>query len=63
MAMADAMGAAFLFPLPIGERWLGEAESVRGNAWAAAAPPHPALRATFSPMGRRKEVETNHGNG
>jgi hypothetical protein len=58
MAMPDI----FLLPLPIGERWLGAAESVRGILWAAAALPHPALRATFSPMGRRQDMETTHGN-
>ena len=67
-------------PLPLGERWLGEAESVRGVSPLALKPPfehsshgllssnrsagaigpagrlkapHPALRATFSPRGRR----------
>jgi hypothetical protein len=41
-------------PLPLGERWLGEAESVRGiSLLSPKHPPHPALRATFSPRGRR----------
>ncbi|SFV37269.1 hypothetical protein SAMN05216456_2835 [Devosia crocina] len=43
-------------PLPLGERWLGEAESVRGiSPLSLKHPPHPALRATFSPRGRRIE--------
>jgi hypothetical protein len=67
-------------PLPLGERWLGEAESVRGiSPLSLTQPfehsshgllasnlstgeicqegqleaPHPSLRATFSPRGRR----------
>ena len=53
-------------PLPLGEMWLGEAESVRGiSPLSLTHPPHPALRATFSPTGRRIEgsvlVEKSHG--
>jgi|GEM_PF-3223327 len=59
-----------LIPLPLGERWLGEAESVRGisplSLCVRKHPPHPALRATFSPRGRRIEgsasMETAYGH-
>ena len=48
-------------PLPLGERWLGEAESVRGiSPLSLKYPPHPALRATFSPRGRRIGGQNGH---
>jgi len=53
MRLATA-GNCSSVPLPLGERWLGEAESVRGiSPLSLKHPPHPALRATFSPRGRR----------
>ena len=68
-------GFDLLIPLPLGERWLGEAESVRGiSPLSLTHPPHPnrirksefgELRATFSPRGRRIEdsvlMENSHG--
>jgi len=65
MAMLSG-GLDALIPLPLGERWLGEAKSVRGiSPLSLTHPPHPALRATFSPRGRRIEgtafVENPHG--
>ena len=53
MGLATAVNRGSV-PLPLGERWLGEAESVRGiSPLSLKRPPHPALRATFSPRGRR----------
>ena len=59
MAMREGMT---LVPLPIGERWLGAAETVRGILYSFVTPPHPPLRGTFSPMGRRKEAEAHYGH-
>ena len=80
MMRLATIGNGGSIPLLLGERWLGEAESVRGmsplslklpfehgshgllasnRSSGAICPaglleaPHPALRATFSPMGRR----------
>ena len=56
-----------LIPLPIGERVArpqgetGEGDSLHALGLRLTSP-HPALRATFSPMGRRTEVETQYGN-
>ncbi|MET3924854.1 hypothetical protein ABIE28_000963 [Devosia sp. 2618] len=53
-----------LFPLPIGERVDRPlAETGEGDTLSVrlTASPHPALRATFSPMGRRIEAEVHHG--
>ena len=61
MAMLDALNA---IPLPIGERVdRPQAETGEGDSLSIlpAAPPHPALRATFSPMGRRIEAEALYG--
>jgi len=54
MIHLDTAGNGGSVPLPLGERWLGEAEPVREiSPLSLKHPPHPALRATFSPRGRR----------
>ena len=90
MMKLDILHSRSSVPLPLGERWLGAAESVRGNSPLSLKPPfehsshgllaldrsagaispagrlaapHPALRATFSPRGRRMGPVVDHSFG
>ncbi|KQX35132.1 hypothetical protein ASD04_13825 [Devosia sp. Root436] len=50
-----------LIPLPVGERWLGEAESVRGNRATSTASPSSGAARHLLPDGEKNSRSRTYG--